>query len=88
MKKQDVQIGGLYVVKVSGNMAVVKITGESPYGGWDGRNVHTGRDVRIRTAARLRRPVAVKTVVPDVCLCGAGMVNGKCSVPGCVASAK
>ena len=56
MKKSDIEQGGLYVVKVSGKLATVKILGPSPYGGWIGRNTETGRDVRIRTAARLRRP--------------------------------
>lgn len=58
MRKQDVTIGDEYVVKVSGKLVRVKITGESPYGGWDGRNLETGRDVRIRTAGRLRYAVA------------------------------
>jgi len=34
----------------------VRITGESPYGGWRGKNLATGREIRIRSAARLRRP--------------------------------
>jgi hypothetical protein len=56
MKKQDVQIGSTYIVKVSGTLAKVRINGESPYGGWRGTNLATGREVRIRSAARLRRP--------------------------------
>ena len=56
MKRQDVQIGSSYIVKVSGVLAKVRITDESPYGGWVGRNLATGREVRIRSAARLRRP--------------------------------
>jgi len=58
MKKADVEIGSTYIVKVSGVLAKVRITGESPYGGWNGRNLATGREVRIRSAARLRRPVS------------------------------
>lgn len=57
MKKDQVQIGRVYVVKVSGKPAPVKIIGHCPYGGWYGQNVKTGRQVRIRTAARLRREV-------------------------------
>jgi hypothetical protein len=57
MKKNEVTIGGTYVVKVSGRLAPVRIVGESPYGGYDGVNTATGRSVRIRTAARLRRRV-------------------------------
>ncbi len=56
MKRQDVQIGSIYIAKVSGVLAKVRITGESPYGGWRGLNLATGREVRIRSAARLRRP--------------------------------
>ncbi len=59
MKKADVEIGGRYVAKVSGNMVAVRIDRESPHGGWDATNLTTGRAVRIRTAARLRRPVRV-----------------------------
>ena len=56
MKKAEVQIGNTYIAKVSGVMAKVRITGESPYGGWRGKNLATGREIRIRSAARLRRP--------------------------------
>ncbi len=54
MKKRDVQIGGVYNAKVSGTMTKVRITSESIYGGWNGQNTATGREVRIKTAARLR----------------------------------
>ena len=60
MKKKDVQLGGVYVAKVSGRLAPVRITRESPYGGWEAVNVKTGRSIRVRSAARLRRPVASK----------------------------
>jgi hypothetical protein len=56
MKKQDVQIGSTYIAKVSRVLAKVRINRESPYGGWYGTNLATGREVRIRGAARLRRP--------------------------------
>ena len=56
MKKQDVQTGSTYIAKVSAVLAKVRITRESPYGGWYGTNLATGREVRIRGAARLRRP--------------------------------
>ena len=57
MKKKDVQVGGIFMVKVSGQVQPVKLKAESPYGGWVGYNIRTGRDVRIRTAAKLRRRV-------------------------------
>jgi hypothetical protein len=55
MKKQEVQIGATYIAKVSGVLATVRIDRESPYGGWHGTNLATGREIRIRGAARLRR---------------------------------
>jgi len=54
MKKSEIRIGEIYRVKVSGTIANVRITGESPYGGWDGVNVATKRKVRIKSAQRLR----------------------------------
>ena len=55
MKKSQVTIGGVYAAKVSGKVVPIRITGESPYGGWDAVNTQTKRTVRIRGAGRLRR---------------------------------
>ena len=57
MKKKDIEIGRRYAAKVSGKLATVRIVRESPYGGWDAMNTATGRKVRIKTAARLRRQI-------------------------------
>ena len=54
MQKQNVHIGTTYIVKVSGTLAKVRLTREHPHGGWYGTNLATGREIRIRTAARLR----------------------------------
>lgn len=54
MKRSQVQVGGVYAVKVSGKVARVRLTRESVYGGWDGQNLDTGREVRVKTAGRLR----------------------------------
>ncbi len=54
MRKQDVEVGKMYAVKVSGKMAPVRIDRVSPYGGYDGINIRTGRSVRLRTAGRLQ----------------------------------
>ena len=54
MKKKEVEIGKNYLAKISGKLTAVKIVSESPYGGWIGRNIATGREVRIKTAAKLR----------------------------------
>jgi hypothetical protein len=57
MHKQDIHIGSTYIVKVSGTLAKVRITREHQRGGWYGTNLATGREIRIRTAARLRKEV-------------------------------
>jgi len=58
MKKAEIKIGKWYYCKVSGRLARVQILSESVYGrGWNGRNVETGREGRVRSAARLRGEV-------------------------------
>ena len=57
MKKSEVEIGKVYKVKVSGVRVPVRLVSECPYGGWYGKNLETGRRVRIKTAARLRYEV-------------------------------
>jgi hypothetical protein len=68
MKKQEVKVGTTYRVKVSGSVQDVRITGENPHGGWDGVNVATSRNVRVKSAQRLRavageRPAKRKKIV-------------------------
>ena len=57
MQKHNVKIGAIYIVKVSGTLAKVRLTREHERGGWHGTSLATGREVRIRTAARLRSEV-------------------------------
>lgn len=57
MQKHHVKVGATYIVKVSGTLAKVRITREHERGGWYGTNLATGREIRIRTAARLRSEV-------------------------------
>ena len=57
MKKNDVSVGATYIVRVSGHLVPVTLESVSPYGGWNGRNTVTGRDIRIKTAGKLRRHV-------------------------------
>jgi hypothetical protein len=54
MKQRDVILGHVYAVKVGGRIQPVRVVAESPYGGWIGRNEQTGREIRIRSAAKLR----------------------------------
>jgi hypothetical protein len=55
MKKDEVQVGKTYTVKVSGKLVPVALVQENPLGGWNGVNLVTHRGVRIHSAARLRR---------------------------------
>ena len=57
MKKHEVKLGGLYLAKVSDKVVPVRITGESPHGGWDAVNEKTGKRIRIKSAQRLRGAV-------------------------------
>ncbi len=57
MRKSQVTIGGTYAAKVSDRIVPVTLIAENRFGGWIGRNEKTGRDVRIKSAARLRFPV-------------------------------
>jgi len=64
MRKEQVSIGKVYAVKVSGKVVPVRITREasSILGGWYGTNTITGREVRIRTAGKLRREIAEASI--------------------------
>ena len=57
MKKDEVQIGATYQVSVTGKLAPVRIVRGNPHGGWNGVNVDTKRDVRIKSAQRLRKRI-------------------------------
>lgn len=59
MLKAQVEVGKVYVMKVSGGLTRVRLDSVSPYGGWNGTNLKTGREVRIRTAAKLRYESAI-----------------------------
>ena len=66
MQKQNVKVGSTYIVKVSGVLARVRITREHQRGGWYGINLATGREIRIRTAARLRSEATpAQAISPD-----------------------
>jgi len=42
-----------FYANVSDRRTLVRLVGESRYGGWDAVNISTGRAIRIKTAARL-----------------------------------
>jgi hypothetical protein len=54
MKKNEVQVGGVYSAKVSDKMVQVRIDAENRHGGWDATNLATNKKVRIKSAQRLR----------------------------------
>ena len=54
MKKNEIKIGHVYKAKVSGKIVPVQIVKANPRGGWDGKNLSTGKAVRIKSAQRLR----------------------------------
>lgn len=62
MKKAEIEIGGVYVAKVSERIVTVRIDSMATYGGWHATNLETGRTVHIRTAARLRARARIVTL--------------------------
>jgi len=54
MKRSEVQLGGVYIAKVSNRLVQVRIESENRHGGWDATNLATGKRVRIKIAQRLR----------------------------------
>ena len=56
MKKRDVKIGSVYAVKVSGQIAPVRLDSVAFRSGrgWLGTNLRTKRQIRILTAGKLR----------------------------------
>lgn len=65
MKRIDVKIGGTYLMKVSGKLAHVRIEHATSYGGWEGKNIRTGRTVFIRSPRKLRSRVDTPEVPND-----------------------
>jgi len=54
MKKNEVQLGGVYTAKVSDKIVEVRIDGENRHGGWNATNLATGKKIHIKSPARLR----------------------------------
>ena len=59
MKKNQVQIGGIYAAKVSGRVVAIRIDSINPHGGWNATNQATGKPIHIKSAQRLRLPSPV-----------------------------
>lgn len=56
MKKSEIKLGGTYLAKVAGRLVPVRLDRENDFKGWDATNLATNRQIRIRSAQRLRRP--------------------------------
>ena len=57
MLKKEVKIGTIYFVRLHGVFTNIEILREYPYGGWVAKNLKTGREVRIKSAGKLRSEV-------------------------------
>jgi len=66
MKKSDVKIGNHYKAKVTNKIGTVEILSENPHGGWDAKNLSTGKSVRIKSAQRLRGAAPKPNTVASV----------------------
>ncbi len=55
MKKNDVEIGATYLVKVGQNLVPVVVVSENEHGGWNGESAKTGKAIRIKSGQRLRK---------------------------------
>ncbi|MCY2987671.1 MAG: winged helix-turn-helix domain-containing protein [Planctomycetota bacterium] len=64
MKKNEVQVGGVYSAKVSDKVVQVRIDAENRSGGWDATNLATNKKVRIKSAQRLRAVVGGESAEP------------------------
>jgi hypothetical protein len=54
MKKNKIEVGGLYTAKVSDRIVKVRIDSANTNGGWNATNTATGKRIRIKSAQRLR----------------------------------
>jgi hypothetical protein len=72
MKKDQIQIGGLYTAKVSDKVVTVRIDSVNSHGGWNATNTATGKRIRVKSAQRLRaeakggKKKAAEAPKPDV----------------------
>lgn len=57
MKKNQIDIGGVYTAKVSDKVVNVRIDSEHRSGGWHATNLKTSKKIHIKTARRLRSKV-------------------------------
>lgn len=59
MKKDEIEVGGVYEAKVSDCIVAVRIDSVHSSRGWNATNTKTGKRIHVKSAQRLRRPVPV-----------------------------
>ncbi len=64
MKRHQIEIGAVYRARISGKLTDVRIDRRHTYGGWAATDLATGRNVRIKTAQKLRYLAHGTTAIP------------------------
>lgn len=59
MKKEQIEIGQVYAAKITDAIVPVRIDAEHERGGWTGTNLRTNRQVRIKSAQKLRSRITL-----------------------------
>jgi hypothetical protein len=74
MKADDVRIGGVYVVKVSGSLSPVRIDSmqDGPRNKYRGTNLWSGRTIGPFTSSKCRREIPAERVQAIVARRGVG----------------
>jgi hypothetical protein len=54
MKKDEVQVGGIYLAKVGARSVEVVIESQNAKGGWNAKSVATGKPIRLKDPKHLR----------------------------------
>ena len=63
MLKSEVRIGSIYIAKISGRLALVRLDAVAASGrGYAATNLDTHRQIRIKSPAKLRREVSPEKV--------------------------
>jgi len=63
MLKKEIRIGAIYKAQVSNKLVSVRIMSLCPIGGWYAVNLSTHKQIRVKSAQRLRYEVPEPTLV-------------------------
>ncbi|MEE8384452.1 MAG: hypothetical protein V3S01_00860 [Dehalococcoidia bacterium] len=61
MRANEIELGGVYLVRVSGRDVPVRIMDTMSHGGWFGVTLESGRGTRILSAGRIKTLVRLGT---------------------------